>query len=359
MKTIFILGRNPKLSRQEVLSFLAARNRPHKEIFFENNLLILETNENEKFEIGEFGGILKIGTIQFEGDMTKFSNFLKNDELIESDKFSYATFGNLDPELIKKKFKSEKRKAILKHGRRRIKFQEGETLNLPKADYYLFFHKHDEIIYFGTIKQNYNSKEIEQRDMNKPVRREHLAISPRLAKILINLSGAKPGIFLLDPFCGVGGILQEALLKGIKCQGIDMDPKAINGAEKNLKWLKENYEIGVKYTLETLDSKKTPDLQFAAIATETPLGKILRKKPNDNEARQIIQNFESRIIPILTRLKKVKKPEAKIAITFPIIGKFKTDTRKIAQKTDLKIHIEPITESRPDQFISREIIVFT
>jgi tRNA G10 N-methylase Trm11 len=357
MKIFFILGRNPKLSRAEVLAFLYARNREHKEILFENNLLVLEVNDGEEFNVQEFGGVLKLGKVQFEGE--GFEKFLEKNELIESDKFSYATFGNVDPEPIKEKFKSERRKAVLKHGRRRVQMQDGGTTELPKADHFLFLHESNGLLYFGVVDQNYDSTGVEKRDMEKPVRREQLAISPRLAKILINLSGAKPGMLLLDPFCGIGGILQEALLKGIKCHGIDNDAEAIKGAEKNLKWIVENHEIGAKYALEQQDSRKASDLQFAAIATETPLGKILRKKPQDNLAEQIISDFEAMIIPILTKLKAVKKPGARIAITFPAIRKFVVDCDKIAQRSGLRVSVPPIMESRPDQFVSRQIVVFS
>jgi len=358
MKTFFILGRNPELSREEVLAYMRARNREHKEILFEENLLVLETNEGEKFNIQEFGGVMWLGKINFEGNKQELAEYLKKNEVIPSDKFSYATFGSLDPEPLKKLFKSHKKKAMLKHGRQQIKFQSGEKKDLPNAEFNIFLHEHKNKVYLGTSTQNYDSNEVKERDMNKPVRREHLAISPRLSKILINLSGAKPRDLILDPFCGIGGILQEALLKNINVYGIDKDKQATTDAKKNLDWIKDKYTSKSTYKIENQDSRKAPDLQFQAIATETPLGKVLRKKPTENEAKQIIQNFEAYIIPILLKVKKVKKPKARIAITFPVINNLHVNTPKIAQKTGLKIVMQPILESRPDQFISRDILVF-
>ena len=81
-------------------------------------------------------------------------------------------------------------------------------------------------ILLGIAEQIYDSTGVKNRDMNKPVRREALAISPRLSKILINLSEAKPHDKLLDPFCGIGGILAEALIKRINVHGIDKDKMA-------------------------------------------------------------------------------------------------------------------------------------
>ncbi|MFH1237962.1 MAG: hypothetical protein ABIH79_01055 [archaeon] len=357
-KIFFILGRNPELSRAEILAYMLARNRTFKEILFDENLLVLETNEDEKFDIQEFGGLIKLGKIFFEGTETELITYLQKNEIIPADKFSYAIFGNIDSELLKEKFKSEKKKAILKHGRKRIKFQNGKKQEFPNADFTLFYYQYQDRIYLGIATQEYNSSSVKERDMGKPVRREHLAISPRLSKILVNLSEAKPHDLLLDPFCGVGGILQESLLKRINVYGIDKDKQAIKDAETNLNWLTKKYPINSKYTLENLDSRKAPDLQFKAIATETPLGKVLRKKPNDNEAKNIIQNFEAYIIPILIRMKKIKKPKAKIAMTLPVIRTFNVDAQKIANKTGLKITLNPILESRPDQFISRNFVVF-
>jgi len=337
---------------------MRARNREHKEILFEENLFILETNEGEKFDIQEFGGVLKLGQILCEGEEKELREFMKNNELVPADKFTYGIFGNLDSEILKEKFRKEKKKAILKHGRQRMMMQEGKKLELPNADFYLFFHAVKDKIYFGLATQDYDYHKIKERDMNKPVRREQLAISPRLSKILINLSEAKPRDLLLDPFCGIGGILQEALIKGINVYGIDKDKQATIDAEKNLDWIKEKYAIKNNFKIENLDSRKAPDLQFVAIATETPLGRILRKKPNNNEAKQIIQNFEAYIIPILSKLKNVKKSKAKIAITFPVVNNLHVDTPKIAQKTGLEVVMKPILESREDQFISRDIIVF-
>jgi len=115
----------------------------------------------------------------------------------------------------------------------------------------------------------------------------------------------------LDPFCGVGGIIQEALLKKINTYGIDKNKEATTGAEANLKWLRSQYDIKNTCKIENNDSRRAVDLQFAAIATETPLGEVLRKKPEDSKAKKIIQNFEAYIIPILRRLKAVKKRSAK------------------------------------------------
>lgn len=357
MKTFFILGRNPELSRVEILEFLKARGRTHKEILFHEDILIIETNEGERFDIQEFGGTMHLGQITFEGTQEQLKKYLELEEIIPADKFSYAIHGDLDTQILKDKFKSERKKAAQKHGRGLLEYQDGHKGQNPKADFHIFFHEDKGIIYQGLATQTYDPTEVKKRDMQKPIRREALAISPRLSKILINLSGAKPHDRLLDPFCGIGSILQEALIKKINIHGIDKDKQAALDAEQNIKWLIREYKVQAKYQIDNNDSRRAPDLQFAAIATETPLGKLLTKKPSDNQAQQIIQNFEAYMVPILKRLKKVKKPSAKIAITFPVIRNFHVNAQKMAERSGLRIYIHPILESRKDQFISRDILV--
>lgn len=355
MKQFFILGRNPKLSKIEIEFYLKYRNIQFTQIVYDKNILILELNE--EINIQNLGGTIKSGLIEYTGTEKDFVNYLNKIELIDSNKFSYGIFGQDENEIFKNYFKSHKQKAILKYGRHKLNFQNNEELNLPKADYYFLYYKFQKNYYFGKINQEYNYTSIKKRDMQKPIRREELAISPRLAKILINLSGAKKNNLLLDPFCGVGGILQEALLMDINVFGNDIDREAINFSFQNLSWLSKEFIIKRKYILERRNALNIPNKRFDAIATETPLGDLLKKKPNDDKAKKIINDFEKFIIPILKHLKEIKKQNANISITFPKINKFRVDYNKIIKETNLKKLIEPIEESRPKQFISREIIL--
>jgi tRNA G10 N-methylase Trm11 len=363
MKQFFILGRNPQLSKAEIFSYLDAGNIEFEQVLFKENFLILNLREEINLDIQNFGGIIMLGKIIFSGERKELLEFVKKDEIIPEDKFSFNLLGNYDIEQeIYEKFKSEKRKAQVKHGRGQIKMQDGNEFEMPNADFHLFCFKHNKI-YFGLVKQVFSYKEIKNRDMKKPVRREELAISPRLANILINLSQATKNKTILDSFCGVGGIMQEALIREINCYGIDKDKQAIIQAKQNLEWLKKNYKIKANYELKNDDARNTPLLNFDAIATEPNLGELIRKKQSNFEAQKFIKKFEDFIIPLLQRLKKAKKPQGKIAITFPCIKNYSCNINKILGMTGLKISkikdiSFPIKEFRQDQFVSREVFVF-
>lgn len=67
-------------------------------------------------------------------------------------------------------------------------------------------------------------------------------LKPKLALALVNLCSAKKCV--LDPFCGVGGILIEAGLIGLRVVGYDIDPKMIEKAKMNLDFYSiKNYKL--------------------------------------------------------------------------------------------------------------------
>ncbi|MBC7114469.1 MAG: tRNA (guanine10-N2)-dimethyltransferase [Archaeoglobi archaeon] len=57
---------------------------------------------------------------------------------------------------------------------------------------------------------------------------------PQFSRALVNISEAKKGEIILDPFCGTGGILREAEDLSLRGIGVDISPKIIFGARKNV-----------------------------------------------------------------------------------------------------------------------------
>ena len=52
---------------------------------------------------------------------------------------------------------------------------------------------------------------------------------------------------ILDPFCGSGTVLQEALLMGFtQVAGTDLSPKAITDTKENIAWIKEKYNLNAQ-----------------------------------------------------------------------------------------------------------------
>ncbi|WFN35133.1 methyltransferase domain-containing protein [Methanogenium sp. S4BF] len=88
--------------------------------------------------------------------------------------------------------------------------------------------------YFGRVILHIDRGSYQYRN---PMRRPFFhpgVMMPITARTLVNLSQAKAGDIICDPFCGTGGVLLEAKLCGMEIIGSDMDPMMIDGCRKNL-----------------------------------------------------------------------------------------------------------------------------
>ena len=92
-------------------------------------------------------------------------------------------------------------------------------------------------------------------------------MDPKTARCMVNLSRARKGGVLLDPFCGVGGILLEAASIGCHIVGCDVDSRMVLSSAMNLKYYGFEH-LGVILA----DAAKLPILRVDSIATDPPYG---------------------------------------------------------------------------------------
>lgn len=371
MKYLFILGRNVELSVKEILYYFEARNiKINSYSIVENGLLVDLDIKIKERDIDNFGGVISIGEVLAEGKYDsldkKIDNILVYSE--KNNKFNYVVWGFCDEEFyygigeyLRKRFKQEKLKSSEKPLTGKMEKQGGGDIYIvgSKINEQYFLFQENEEFYFGKIKYEYDSVSQEKRDMGKPVRREELAISPRISKIMINLSGVKEGGIMLDPFCGVGVILYEGLLKGINVLGIDRDKNAVEGARINLSWGKfdsKDYNLFIGNSRNFKLGKKVD-----AIVCEPDFGDILRRVPTDAKAKESVLEFENLIVDVINNFKN--DVNGKIVFSAPTIRLFSKKRKKcnidsICERTGLRV-LEgfPIDDYRKDQIVGRQIIV--
>ncbi|RXZ82472.1 RNA methyltransferase [Paenibacillaceae bacterium] len=84
---------------------------------------------------------------------------------------------------------------------------------------------------FGELLQNEAGWE---RHQDKP-QHYSTALSAKLARCVVNIAAPQPeGIRVIDPCCGIGTVLLEAMALGIAIIGSDRNPLAVRGARANL-----------------------------------------------------------------------------------------------------------------------------
>jgi len=121
----------------------------------------------------------------------------------------------------------------------------------------------------GIKEVSINIRQFRQREPKRRAAFHPGTIKPKLARCMVNLARTPRGGVMLDPFAGVGGILLEAGLIGARAVGVDIDPKSLEGAEKNLK------QFGVTdYELLLGDARRLElEGEVDAIATDPPYGR--------------------------------------------------------------------------------------
>jgi tRNA G10 N-methylase Trm11 len=170
----------------------------------------------------------------------------------------------------------------------------------------------------------HNPFEFQKRDIYKPNQRKIFGMPPRLGRIMINLSSCKAGKTLLDPFCGVGTILQEALLEKAMVVGMDVNPWCVKATTENLDWLFREYGLkdadfrvlqgDVNRLVEKI-GQETMD----CIVCEPDLGPALRQVPTGPYAEKIIQKLEPLYFGFFEQALRALKPGGRLVLVTPYI----------------------------------------
>jgi tRNA G10 N-methylase Trm11 len=171
------------------------------------------------------------------------------------------------------------------------------------------------------------------RDQARPRRDSRVGmLPPKLAQIIINLAAGAPGSFtdhaddkkamarwnILDPFCGSGVILQEALLMGYSVTGSDLDERMVAYSKENVSWLIEkNPNIEGRVVLEVADAATAKWPPFSVVASETALGPPLSSLPLPDKFKSLVSETNLIIKKFLKNLQPQLRPERKICIAVP------------------------------------------
>jgi len=171
----------------------------------------------------------------------------------------------------------------------------------------------------------HNPFEFQKRDIYKPNQRKIFAMPPRLARIMVNLSACKKEKVLLDPFCGVGTILQEALLEKASVVGMDVNSWCVKAAEENLEWLTREYELAAAdfRVIQGDVGKLTQKIGVESvdcIVSEPDLGPALRDVPTIAYAEKIIEKLEPLFYGFLEQAYAALKLKGLLVLVTPYIG---------------------------------------
>lgn len=350
---VFIYGKNPKLSLAEIACFLESQNIDF-EIKESTKEFVVTKVSKIPHDTEKLGGILKVAEVLIsfqpqylrkEIENINFSKIFRG--FPEKTVFSVSTYGFQDcgffSAFLKRKMKAEG----MKPGYRKNKLIHKKVMKKEVVEFLICLGKK---FYLARTLFIHDPFEFRKRDMKRPFQRSIFSIPPRLCRIMINLSGVKKGV-LLDPFCGIGSILQEALLMGFDIRGIDKDRRCVERCLGNLKWIKKEY--GIKLSLENKikkgDSTRLSEYfkkgSIDIIVTEPYLGPPLKRSPKFKEAKRIITNLTPLYRNSLVEMLKVLKKKGVIVMVSPFFkterGLVRLEVEKLVNELNAKI-INPL-----------------
>lgn len=161
-----------------------------------------------------------------------------------------------------------------------------------------------------------------KRDEGRAIQKSILTTSLRLANMMLNLSESKKGQTVLDPFCGIGTILQEALVQGKNAVGVDVDLDHAEAAEKNTALVKKIYHLNSNCKVYSHDSQQLKTVlreKFDCVVTEPYLGPYLRNRPAKHHAQAIMHDLERLYRNVFSQLGSLMHKGQIVVIILPQI----------------------------------------
>ena len=209
-----------------------------------------------------------------------------------------------------------------------------------------------------------------RRDHGKPKRDAFVGmLPPKLAQIMLNLAlGSKndtPGL-ILDPFCGTGTVLQEALLRQFDVIGTDLSDKMVSYTQENLNWITKSH----KYTGQIIDISQADATsnqwsnaqQIGAVVCETYLGQPFSAPPSPAKLKEVTGNCNHIISGFLKNIHPQLNPGTRLCIAVPAWrSKDGSLTHLPLTRDPSRLGFDlvrpPMIYSRPDQVVARELLV--
>jgi len=360
---VFISGKNWMLSLAELTAYLETHNIKFEVQYFNREFFVIEVEKPlGPSEMEDLGGTIKIGDpkITLPTDLIKEAFIIKNKQAQKQVTATIAESSipkNMQPDKVffgvSLYFTDNAYAPMGMRMQRAIGSAIKDELKVlgKKADFMGFGvdRKQAQLTHVEVIKKNFvenqaevlfcigktqtwvattvavhNPFEFQKRDIQKPNQRVIFAMPPRLARIMVNLSACNKGKVLLDPFCGVGTILQEALLEKAAVIGIDKNSWCVEAAEENLEWLIQTYELHdtdfrvLQGEVEQLAEKIGLEM-VDSIVSEPDLGPALREVPTGPYAEKIMEKLEPLFSSYIEESYRTLKTGGRLILVTPYI----------------------------------------
>ena len=327
MTFLFVLGREPKISLAELEAIFSSSKV--KQIG--SNLALVTTHS---VPLNRLGGTIKVAQVIDQPIQDYLSNLPAGKITLGISDYSERANPRKTWEL------ALKYKNLLKrHGRnvRLVPNGKSATISSAASHHNQLGEKtnHIEIVKYGKYTAisigTQNITAYAKRDRERPARDAFVGmLPPKLAQILINIATGefekqhqtKP--IVLDPFCGTGVVLQEAMLMGYSAYGTDLSEKMIKYSGRNLEWLTDRTSglqkpNAPKFYLEEGDATKHSwqSAKVGCVASEIYLGHPLSAPPGSLKLKEFQQSTKELLLGFLKNISNQIPSGATLCLATP------------------------------------------
>ena len=184
-------------------------------------------------------------------------------------------------------------------------------------------------------------------------------------------AGSRPVVTILDPFCGTGTVLQEALLAGYDVVGTDLSQKMVDYTAENLSWLQSTFTAPSRPIGRVIDIHQTDATthhwsnseNLTAVVCETYLGQPFSAPPAPQKLAEVAGNCNHIITGFLTNIRPQLAPNTPLCIAVPAWYDASGRATHLPLIKNLQrlgycqLNRTPLIYRRPDQIVARELLV--
>ncbi|MFC1632723.1 TRM11 family SAM-dependent methyltransferase [Patescibacteria group bacterium] len=358
----FVFGRSPLLSLAELENFLARENMDVEWLAAsKQGALVRNIAMNDpQALLDKLGGSVRVVEVLDRISLPDLKNFnipltealqadiMTRDYLGETDKnkitFGFSTFymdetpKNLQRDVtaflrqrarkIKQDLKSRKRSSRfvqtvkMDASLSSVQLRKQGIFNKNGLEWCVFFS--GEQAYIGRTIAVQDFESYGKRDYERPYRNPKVGmLPPKIAQMMLNMTGKPEGAKILDPYCGLGTVIQEGLMMGYSVSGSDIDGKLVEQSKANLDWLKENYadKVVTEYGVAKGDARKVSAKlkkeSIDAIVTESFLGPAYSVLPSSENIDDNFRKINRLHAQVLTSIRQVLKTDGVVVLILP------------------------------------------
>jgi len=338
---LFILGNTPDLAKAEIEVVLKREGICSEKIFSSPKILHLKIEKEKKISdlIKILGGTVKIAQVKslarnFKEAKRKILALIGKKQVV----FGLSAYGKF--ELSDISYLNECLKEELRLGGVKSRYvlpQSGTVLSSvvvtkQKVQEINIVDEKVKFVLAETVAIQ-DFADWGKRDFGRPCPDPRKGmLPPKVARMMANISISNDkfqmsnqfqmtNFKLLDPFCGVGTILMEAMMVDASVLGSDISETMLNKTRKNLSWFRENYpQLKSDFRLLKSDathiSENLHGQSVDAIVSEGYLGPA--KLPDDRKKiENIVNGLEKLYLGCLSDWKKILKPDGRLVLCLP------------------------------------------